>query len=419
MGHIQDRWYKVVPDPDRPGKTVRVPTAHHGMGRRYKARLIGPEGNEVSATFADGQLKLARDWLARQHVDKALGTFVDPRAGKITIAAYAERWLADLDVDEISREHLEMRFRSRVLPHLGRFQLSAVTASTLRGWDRALRDARLSDRYRHTLFGNVAALFTAAQDDGLIAKNPFGGKSVKKPRPAKERVVPWPEAQVWAVQRSLPERFRVLVDLAAGLGLRQGECFGLAIEDVDFLRGVVRVERQVKTVRAKRVFALPKYDKKREIPLPEPIKLALAEHLRAFPAHDVSLPWDVPGGRSVSARLIVTSMWGRAVPANDFNRNYWKPALSVSGVPCGRYENGMHELRHFFASTLLNQGVSIKTVAEWLGHTDPAFTLATYTHLMPDSDELTRSAIANVYGRRDLPQGIDGPAAAQDDGDTA
>jgi integrase len=412
MGHVQDRWYRVEPDPSDPRKTIRVPTNRHGSGRRYKARLIGPDGNEVSQTFADGQLKLARDWLARQQVDKALGTFVDPRAGKVTIASFAERWLADLDVDEMSREHLEMRFTSRILPDLGRLQLSSVTPSVIRGWDRRLRESGLSERYRLTLFTNLAALFTAAQDDGLIAKNPFGGKSVKKPRPAKEKIVPWPEGQVWAVQSALPDRFSVLVDLAAGLGLRQGECFGLAVEDVDFLRGVVRVRRQVKTVRYKRVFALPKYDKEREVPLPEPVKLALAAHLRAFPPHEITLPWDVPAGKPVTVRLVVTSMWSHAIAANDFNRNYWKPALTANGIPCGRYENGMHELRHFFASVLLEQGVSIKAVAEWLGHTDPAFTLATYTHLMPSSDERTKLAIATVYERRAR---SDGPTTAQAD----
>ena len=99
-------------------------------------------------------------------------------------------------------------------------------------------------------------------------------------------------------------------------------------------------------------------------------------------------------------------------PANDFNRNYWKAALDACDVPSGRYENGMHDLRHFFASKLLEQGVSIKAVAEWLGHTDPAFTLATYTHLMPSSDERTRQAIEHVYGRR---PGPDGPTTAQPD----
>lgn len=139
------------------------------------------------------------------------------------------------------------------------------------------------------------------------------------------------------------------------------------------------------------------------------MKLALAEHLRAWPARDVTLPWDTAKGRPTTARLIVTSVRGLAIAANDFNRNYWKPALTAAGVPAGRYENGMHDLRHFFASTLLDQGESIKAVAEWLGHDDPAFTLATYTHLMPSSDERTKSAIANIYRARS-----DGPTTARD-----
>lgn len=413
MSHVQDRWYRTEPDPNNPRKSIRIPTARHGSGRRYKARFIGPEGNEISRTFADGQLKMAKEWLSRQEVDRAMGTFVDPRAGKVTVASFAAGWLADLDVDELSREQMQMRFRSRILPDLGRLEIASVSPSVLRGWDRRLREDGLSERYRHTLFTNLSALFAAARDDGLIAKNPFDGKSLRKPRPARHKVIPWPEQQVWAVQEALPERFRVLVDMAAGIGLRQGECFGLAVEDVDFLRGVVHVRRQVKTVHYKRVLALPKYDKEREIPLSEPVKLALAEHLRAQPAHEVTLPWNVPGGKPTTARLIVTSVRGLAVAANDFNRNYWKDALDAAGVPSARYENGMHELRHFFASALLDQGESIKAVAEWLGHTDPAFTLATYTHLMPNSDERTKSAIAGIYARRGA---SDGPATAQDGG---
>jgi integrase len=402
-----------VPDPTRLGKVIREPTARHGQGQRYRARFVGPDGIEVSQGFADGQLKIAKDWLARQQVDRALGLYVDPRAGKVTLRSFAKRWLADLDIDEMSREQLEMRFRSRILPELGALQIAAVTPSTIRTWDRGLREAGLSDRYRHTLFTNLSALFTAAQDDALIAKSPFSGKSVRKPRPARQKVVPWSEEWIWSVQEALPARFRVLVDLASGLGLRQGECFGLALEDVDFLRGVVTVRRQVKTVRYTRVYALPKYDKQREIPLPEPVKLALAAHLRAFPPDEIELPWDVATGPQTAHRLIVTSMRELAVAANDFNRNYWKVALEEAGVPHGRYENGMHELRHFFASTLLDQGESIKAVAEWLGHTDPAFTLATYTHLMPSSDQRTKSAVAGVYERRLGGAISDGPETAQ------
>lgn len=405
MAHIQDRWFKQVPDPDKPGKIKKVRTELHGQWMRYKVRYLDPDGVERSKSFPDGQLRAAREWKAKQEVDVARGSYVDPKAGKVTVKAFATSWLADLDVDELSREQMEMRFRSRVIPYLGSAEIGAVRPSAIRTWDRILREEGLSDRYRHTLFGNLSAMFTAAMDDNLIARHPCTGKSVKKPRPARKKLVPWPEDRVWAVQSKLTKRFRVLVDLGAGLGLRQGECFGLAVEDVDFLRGVVHVRRQVKTVRYTHVFALPKHDKPRDIPLPEPVKLALAEHIRRFPPRRITLPWDVPGGEPHTVRLLVTSVRGLEVAANDFNRNYWKPALMAAGVPYGRYENSMHELRHFFASVLLDQGESIKAVAEWLGHADAAFTLQTYTHLMPSSDERTKNVISGLYGRR-KPDGL-------------
>lgn len=400
MAHIQDRWYKQVPDPENPKKTKRIQTSHYGKGLRYKVRWLDPDGEERSKSFPDGQLKAARDWKAQQEVDMARGTYVDPKAGKITVAAFAKSWLAGLDVDELSLQNMEMRFHKRVTPYLGKAEIGSVKPSAIRNWDRELREDGLSDRYRQTLFGNVSAMFTAAMEDGLIVKHPCRGKSVKQPKAAQKKVVPWPEKQVWTVQRKLKDRFRVTVDMAAGIGLRQGECLGLAVEDVDFLRGVVHIRRQVKTVRYKHVFALPKYNKTRDVPLPEPVKLALAEHIRKYPPKEITLPWDTPDGKPTTARLIVTSVRGLVVAANDFNRNYWKVALKAAGLPYGRYQNVMHELRHFFASVLLDQGESIKAVAEWLGHADPSFTLKIYTHLMPSSADRTKNVIGNLYTRR-------------------
>lgn len=151
------------------------------------------------------------------------------------------------------------------------------------------------------------------------------------------------------------------------------------------------------------------------MPLSEPVKLALAEHLRRYPPTMVTLPLDVPGGPAQSHRLVVSAVRGGVVDAKDFNKDRWKPALRAVGVPCGSYENGMHELRHFFASVLLDQGESIKAVADWLGHSDPSFTLKTYTHLMPSSTERTKSVIGSMYGRREADTGEHGPLTAHKD----
>ncbi|WP_258945877.1 tyrosine-type recombinase/integrase [Lentzea californiensis] len=102
-------------------------------------------------------------------------------------------------------------------------------------------------------------------------------------------------------------------------------------------------------------------------------------------------------------------MRGLPIRANDFDRNYWKPALVGAEVPAGRYENGMHNLRHLYASVLLDGGESIKTVSELLGHADPAFTLATYTHLIPENIPRTKGVIDGFLAQLHS----DGPETAQ------
>ena len=47
----------------------------------------------------------------------------------------------------------------------------------------------------------------------------------------------------------------------------------------------------------------------------------------------------------------------------------------------------MHALRHFYASIQLEAGTSIRSVAEYLGHSDPGFTLRACTHLMPSRED--------------------------------
>src|SRR3712207_7238401 len=53
-------------------------------------------------------------------------------------------------------------------------------------------------------------------------------RTVARPRPASQKVVPWSRAQVNAMRLALPDRYKIVIPLGAGCGLRQGEFFGLA-----------------------------------------------------------------------------------------------------------------------------------------------------------------------------------------------
>ncbi|WP_240691292.1 tyrosine-type recombinase/integrase [Amycolatopsis nivea] len=59
----------------------------------------------------------------------------------------------------------------------------------------------------------------------------------------------------------------------------------------------------------------------------------------------------------------------------NFTYDVWRPAFAGTGHDNVERRDGMHAMRHFFASTMLANGVSIKEVAEHLGHHDPGYTL--------------------------------------------
>lgn len=182
---------------------------------------------------------------------------------------------------------------------------------------------------------------------------------------------------------AMPERFQAMVDLGGGCGLRQGEILGVAVDAIDFTSDTLHVVQQLKLSRSKAVFAPPKGGKLRDVPLPGPVADALREHMKRFPPVEVTLPWKVADGPPVTKRLVFTGPRGGHVWRMSLNEEAWKRALASVGVipkrkPGGSYvesrENGMHALRHFYASVLLDAGENIKALAEYLGHSDPGLT---------------------------------------------
>jgi integrase len=210
--------------------------------------------------------------------------------------------------------------------------------------------------------------------------------------------------RVFAMRAAMVERFRTMVDMGAGCGLRQGEILGLSVDELDFDSGTLHVVQQLKLSLSKAVFAPPKGGKLRDVPLPDPVAEALKEHIKRFPPVEITLPWMRANGQPVTKRLIFTGPNGGHVWRTSLNEDHWKPALaSVGVIPKAKSrehtaarEHGMHALRHFYASVLLDAGESIKAVSEYLGHSDPGLTLKVYAHLMPSSRDRARKALGQA-----------------------
>ncbi len=211
----------------------------------------------------------------------------------------------------------------------------------------------------------------------------------------------WEDTVIAAVIAAHPDELRAIPELAASCGMREGELFGLAAEDFGLDERIVRVRRQVKRVGCASVFALPKNDRERIIPLSGWDVEVIRRHISRYPPRPYSLPWEKPDGKPHTCSLLFR--WasdGQHVKARSYSETVWKPAIVQAGIiPEPKKDNrgraryattrreGIHQLRHYYASVMLAGGVSIKELAEYLGHADPAFTLRVYAHLLPSSHD--------------------------------
>ncbi|WP_447646183.1 tyrosine-type recombinase/integrase [Nocardioides zeae] len=201
-----------------------ITTSTTGDGVRYVVNYRDPDGAQRRKTF---RRKAEADAFRNAvEIDKFRGTYVDPAAGQITFAAYAAEWLAGRSYDEATAVAVELRLRVHVFPELGRLQLRQIKPSTIQRWLRTLDG--LATTYRRVIYAHVSSVLTAAVDDDLIAKNPCKAGSVDKPSTARRKLTPWTAEMVTAMFAALPPRYRLTVTLGAGLGLRQGEIFGLS-----------------------------------------------------------------------------------------------------------------------------------------------------------------------------------------------
>ncbi|WP_420718972.1 tyrosine-type recombinase/integrase [Streptomyces sp. NRRL S-646] len=358
-------------------------------------------------------LEDAKAWLRRAATDEERGEFVDPRDGSITLADYiAMHWAPGRGGVPKTQDNRERRVRLHIVPHLGDLPLRNIAAADLRVYIAKLESTVSSVDYQRGILSELSSILEAAVDDKRLARNPMQAKSVRWPKAPQERRDAWPLETALRVRDVISPRNRIAVVVGLGCGLRQGEVFGLSPEDIDYARGVLHVRRQIQAIRGRLYFALPKGKKTRTVDMPSSVADELKQHIEAFPPVEVELPWGKPEGQERRFSLLLSTRLGNAVAVNTWNTYTWKPALAEVGIIPPRAEgakpwqwaaapkDGFHVLRHTYASTMLEAGESVVTLARWLGHSSPAITLGYYAHFMPEAGSKGRSAIDGLLGER-------------------
>lgn len=356
----------------------------------YVVRWRDEAGKQRKKSFA--KKALADRYRAEVEHSLNVGSYVDPVAGKATLHDYAERWRAAQPHRPNTALNTKSRLKVHIYPVLGKRPISAIRTSELQAFVTGLPLAPGAVR---PVWGTLRAIIGAAVRDRLIGWDPC--KGVKLPELELEQIVPLTVEQIGALVAAMEPRYRVLVLVGAGTGLRQGELFGLEVRDVDFLRRTVRVERQVQPADGGGTRVCPPKNRNsyRTIPVGRTVVDGLALHLRDYPAQGET--------------FVFRDERGEALHRGAFNAGPWNAARAAAGLP----EVGMHDLRHFYASVLIRAGRNVKTVSERLGHANAAMTLNVYSHLWPQDDDLDRQAVDDVFAP--APRSVPATPVAQRD----
>jgi len=378
---VEDRWRKTVRHSD--GTSVQVSSAQDGKGKRWRARYVDDHGREHAKGFA-------RKIDATQWVDEAItgmvsGTYVDPKAGRITFARFYRDWAERQVWVAGTTRAMDLAAGSVTF---GTVAIGVIRRSHVEHWVKAMQ---ITDRRNDagdrpikglapgtiaTRFGNVRAVFAGAVRDRLIFSNPTDEVRLPRRRKAEAAMEIPTVGQVGAILQATDDRWRVFVALRAFAGLRLGEAAALKVGDIDFLRRESRIARQVQRANGGEVeIRSPKYGSERTVYLPDDLVAMLAEHVREHSPGSDPGRWlfYVPGGQP---------------PHQNTVGYWWRQARAAAGFPGVR----LHDLRHFFASGLIAAGCDVVTVQRALGHATANVTLSTYSHLWPKAEDRTRFA---------------------------
>jgi integrase len=292
---------------------------------------------------------------------------------------FAEDWLEHRDLADRTRYGYRDLLDRYILPSFADTPLTKIDRSAVQVWHRQTAPGK--PHRRKQAYDLFRAIMNTALDDELISVNPVrirSAGSVKRTG----KTEPATLEELRTLVAASPERYQLMVLLAAWCALRRGELAELRRSDVDAERGVLKIRRSVVFVPGRGpVVKGPKTAAgSRDVAIPPNLLPIVRKHL---------LEHTQPG----AAGLLFPSPRGQALRDSTVGRWYY-PAREAAGRPDLRF----HDLRHTGAVYAAQVGATIAELMHRLGHTTPAAAMR-YQHAAEERDrELARRMSAMAGG---------------------
>jgi integrase len=346
------RWYSIFYLDDLDGKTKQV------------KKFIG-HSREMSERAARRQHSLTM-----VEVNRLRGSSAPVLRGQ-TFQDAVDKWRAAVEPNLApgTVRQRESYLRAHILPRFRQFGLDEMTVHAVQQFATDLRKT-LSHKSVVNILGSVFAIIDYAERCGMkVPKVGFTDLQLGSDT-APAEVPFFTRRQVALIIEASREPFKTLFAVAWSTGLRAGEILALTLDDLDFTRKTVRVNkssddrtREIRQPKTPRSVAV--------LPMNTGLESKLREYIQGY--------WKPNPGQI----LFPNRKGDRPRSRANVVRIGLKPVLKKLGIPMSHV--GLHAFRHGLATELIEAAAPLTVLQHQLRHADIKTTLKLYSHCIPQS----------------------------------
>ena len=362
-------------------------TTMHAMGvtiREWKGAwwiFINHHGTRKAKRIGSGAVgkKAAKQAAQQIQARLALGqTAFDRPQTSVTLDAYVETFLERIEQTRKHTTHADYRkiFDHYVFPVFRGQDLQQITREKVKAFAVGCLQRGLSAKTVQNIIRTLSSLFSHALEDNLIIANPALRPGKFLPKISKRRSInPLTREELalfLAHTKTVAPSLYPAFLCAARTGLRQGELLALQWEDVNFAGRFVEIRRNFTHGK----MTTPKSGESRRVDLSRELTATL-ETLQLDRQYETA----ARGWKEIPPWVFCNEK-GQPLNQNRIRLKFFR-LLKGAGVRQVRF----HDLRHSFASLLLQNGESPVYVKDQMGHSSIQVTVDLYGHLIPGGNK--------------------------------
>ncbi|CAA9370663.1 MAG: hypothetical protein AVDCRST_MAG93-8402, partial [uncultured Chloroflexia bacterium] len=298
---------------------------------------------------------------------------------KLTLGKYLTHWLEHkkLEVKPRTHEYYKKYAELYIRPHIGGTKLGKLTTQDVRRTLMTVKDQVSADAANKTRTVLSGALKQAVRD-GLVPRNPVEATTpFKVDASLKDHTWEAPETLRF-LETARTHRLFAAFYLTMTTGMRHAEVLGLRWGDIE--GDTLHLRQSLINLNGGYAISTPKTPKGIRRVVVDAETLAVMETHRLLQAEEQRKAGESWGPKSAEySDLIFTTENGRPIHPRNFDR-VWYGLMERAQVRRIRF----HDLRHMHVSLLNKAGMDARTIADRIGHTDPAFTIRRYAHVFEE-----------------------------------